>query len=109
MASDNSKLELKGSYNDSMRSSINLGLEECEGSDCATKEEKRKFFNSSLLMLITAKNFIDMQVVKPEDETLESMTNFLFQGHIELERTQEKNFFVDEIRTELQDQVFNFM
>ena len=85
-----SMLELQGSRNDITASFVTLSFSVCDrskkGANCASEEDIKAYLASNSLYIASPDNFIDMENVQLEDETLQSANNIMYYSYLDYDR-----------------------
>ena len=77
--SDPSMIELFGAVTDANKTFVSLQFKQCSNkASCASKDEIRNFLSDKSLYVAAASNYIAMEDVLPEDETLKQDVTQLF-------------------------------
>lgn len=77
---------------------------------CASEEEMNLFYDNHALGMIVASNYIDMDEVKPADESLEKVHEFKFLHNFKTHKKGPVRYMsLNEIRTDLFDDRFDLL
>ena len=80
------------------------------GLECASEEEMARFYEDHVLTMIIANNYIEMDEVKPAEESLEQVHEFKFLHNFEEDGTGLVRYLaLNEFRTDLYDDRYDLL